>query len=97
VVAGRAVRERSGATAGLRLPTFGSCPLEAIDGLEIRRWVAGMHAEGLSVSRIQQSYRQLSQLLSSGIDCGLLDRNPTHGVKLPRASLRDDEPHHRRG
>jgi integrase len=44
-----------------------------------------MHAEGLSPSRTQQSYRLLSQILASAIDCGLQDRNPCHGVKLPRS------------
>jgi integrase len=67
------------------LPAFGTLSLESIDGLAIRRWVARMHAEGLSASRTQQSYRLLSQMLSSAIDCGLLDRNPSHGVKLPRS------------
>jgi integrase len=67
------------------LPTFGTLPLEAIDGLAIRRWVAVMHAEGLSASRTHQSYRLLSQILGSAIDCGLLDRNPSLGVKLPRS------------
>ena len=67
------------------LPTFGALRLDAIDGLAIRRWVAEMHAEGLSASRTQQSYRLLSQMLASAIDCGLLDRNPSNGVKLPRA------------
>jgi site-specific recombinase XerC len=67
------------------LPTFGAIQLDAIDGLAIRRWVAKMHAEGLSASRTQQSYRLLSQMLASAIDCGLLDRNPSNGVKLPRA------------
>ena len=66
------------------LPTFGSLDLREIDGLEIRRWVAEMHAEGLSASRVKQSYRLLRQLLSSAVDCGLLDRDPSHGVKLPR-------------
>ena len=67
------------------LPTFGALQLHAIDGLAIRRWVAEMHAEGLSPSRTQQSYRLLAQILSSAIDCGLLERNPSLGVKLPRA------------
>lgn len=67
------------------LPTFGALPIDGIEGLAIRRWVAEMHTEGLSASRIQQSYRLLSQMLTSAIDCGLLDRNPSLGVKLPRA------------
>ena len=68
------------------IPTFGALPLDAIDGLRIRRWVAEMHAGGLSASRIQQGYRLLSQILSSAIDCGLLGRSPSLGVKLPRAT-----------
>ena len=67
------------------LPSFGTLSLHAFDGLAIRRWVAAMHAEGLSPSRTQQSYRLLSQMLASAVDCGLLDRNPSNGVKLPRA------------
>jgi site-specific recombinase XerC len=66
------------------LPTFGALPLDEIEGLAIRRWVAKMHTQGLSASRIQQSYRLLSQMLTSAIDCGLLGRNPSLGVKLPR-------------
>jgi site-specific recombinase XerC len=67
------------------LPAFGELPLDRIEGLAIRRWVAEMHGEGLSASRTQQSYRLLSQMLASAIDCGVLARNPSLGVKLPRA------------
>ena len=67
------------------LPTFGALPLNGIEGLAIRRWVADMHGQGLSASRIQQSYRLLSQMLTSAIECGVLGRNPSLGVKLPRA------------
>src|SRR2546423_522715 len=52
------------------LPTFGTLPLDAIDGLAIRRWIAEMHGESLSASRIKQSYRLLRQILSSAVDCG---------------------------
>lgn len=66
------------------LPTFGARELDAIDGLAIRRWVAEMHADGLSASRIKQAYRLLRQILASAVDCGLLERDPSHGVKMPR-------------
>jgi integrase len=71
------------------LPTFGALPLDGIQGLAIRRWVAEMHGDGLSASRIQQSYRLVSQILTSAIECGVLDRNPSLGVKLPRAVRRE--------
>jgi site-specific recombinase XerC len=67
------------------LPTFGALPLDAIGGLAVRRWVARMDTEGLSASRTRQNFRLLSQMLASAIDCGLLDRNPSLGVKLPLA------------
>jgi integrase len=66
------------------LPAFGALPLEAIDGRAIRRWVAVMHGEGLSGSRVKQCHQVLRQILSSAVDCGLLDHNPCQGVKLPR-------------
>jgi integrase len=66
------------------LPAFGAVPLHAIDGLAIRRWVANLHATGLSASRIKQSHQVLRQLLSSAVDCGLLERNPSERIKLPR-------------
>src|SRR4051794_32370926 len=55
------------------LPMFGAFELDAIDGLGVRRWVAEMHTEGLSSSRIKQSYRLLGQILASAVDCGLLE------------------------
>jgi integrase len=66
------------------LPTFGALPLAEIEGLAIRRWVADMHASGLAASSIRHCYGLLSQILVSAIECGLLDRDPSRGVKLPR-------------
>jgi integrase len=66
------------------LPAFGGLPIDGIDGLAIRRWVAEMHAAGLSSSRVKQSHQVLRQILSAAVDCGLLDHNPSQGVKLPR-------------
>jgi integrase len=68
------------------LPVFGALPLDGIDGLAIRRWVANLHATGLSASRIKQSHQVLRQMLSSAVDCGLLERNPSERIKLPRDS-----------
>jgi integrase len=70
-------------TARIR-PTFGVFTLDSIDGLAIRRWVAVMHAEGISPTRIRQSYQLLHQILASAVDCGLLERDPSRGVKMPR-------------
>src|SRR5207249_3017847 len=43
------------------LPAFGLLPLDAIDGLAVRRWIAEMHSHGLSASSVRQSHRLLSQ------------------------------------
>jgi integrase len=71
------------------LPVFGACELDAIDGLAVRKWVAEMHAEGLSSSRIKQSYGLLRQILASAVECGLLERDPSRGVKMPRDVRRE--------
>jgi integrase len=71
------------------LPAFGECEIQAIDGLAIRRWVAAMHADGLSASRIKQGYSLLCQILASAVECGVLDRDPSRGVKMPRDKRRE--------
>ena len=60
-----------------------------LDGSMIRLWVAEMHTNGLSASRIKQSYRLLRQILASAVDCGLLERDPSRGVKMPHDVRRE--------
>jgi len=66
------------------LPAFGDTALDDIDGLAVRRWVAGRFGSGLSASRTNQAFRLLGQLMRLAVECGLLARDPCRGVKLPR-------------
>src|SRR3954469_5789139 len=66
------------------LPVFGAAPIDRVDGLAVRRWVADMSAEGLSAYRIRHAHSLLRQVFRSAMECGLLDQNPCEGVRLPR-------------
>jgi integrase len=71
------------------LPAFGDLLLGDLDGLRVRHWIAEMNVAGLSASRIQQAHRLLGQLFRSAVECGLVDRDPSTGVKLPRVTRRE--------
>ena len=65
-------------------PQFGLDPAGWIVARSVSEAVALIRSSSpdeiaLSASRIQQSYRLLSQMLTSAIDCGVLDRNPSLG------------------
>jgi integrase len=66
------------------LPAFGDTALDDIDGLAVRRWVAGLVGSGLSASRTNQAFRLLGQLIRLAVECGLIERDQCQGVKLPR-------------
>ncbi len=57
----------------------------------VSEWVAELHAQGLSPSRVRQSYRLLSQIMRSAVDNGLIEVTPCRGVRLPRMPI--TEPH----
>jgi integrase len=70
-------------------PAFGPLPLDGIDTLAVREWVAGMTASKLSTSRVRQAYRVLSAMLKAAVESGYLAKNPCAGVKLPRTQSRE--------
>ena len=72
-------------------PTFGLQQLDAVKPMMVSEWVAGLHGQGLSPSRVRQSYRLLSQIMKSAVDNGLVPITPCRGIRLPRMPL--TEPH----
>lgn len=66
------------------LPTWATVPLSKVAYSDVVAWVAGMRAEGLSASRIRQSYHLLTSMLDDAVKDGRLPRNPAAGVDLPR-------------
>jgi integrase len=71
------------------LPALGDRPLAGIRTSDIQAWVAAMHAEGLSPSRIRQAHVTLHQILKSAVRDGVVGRNAAQGVKLPRIERRE--------
>ncbi len=67
------------------LPEFGSVRLRDIRAINIEKWIAAMHNDGLSASRIRQAHSLLSSTLSAAVRSQMLRNNPAAGVSLPRA------------
>jgi integrase len=65
-------------------PAFGATPLARIAPDDVRAWVAGMAAEGLSPSRIAQARSLLGAICAQAVGDGLLGRNPAARVGTPR-------------
>jgi integrase len=71
------------------LPVVGNVELRRITPDLLRTWVADMAAEGLSASRMAQAKRVVSAVLAQAVDDGLIARNTTTTVKVPRTRERD--------
>lgn len=71
------------------LPTFGSVPIGRINNLDIRRWVADLTNAGLAPATVQKAHQTLAKVLRFGVDTGLLIRNPSDRVPLPRVERKE--------
>jgi integrase len=67
------------------LPEFGSVKLRDMRAINIEQWIAAMHNDGLSASRIKQAHSLLASTLSAAVRSQMLRNNPATGVSLPRA------------
>lgn len=66
------------------LPTWGSVQLVQVTHVGVVAWVAAMRADGLSASRVRQSYHVLTAMLDEAVRDNRLPRNPAAGVTLPK-------------
>ena len=66
------------------LPRFGEIALGRIQPVDVREWVSGLYAAGLSASRTRQAYYLVAQILRSAVESGYLTKTPCVGVSLPR-------------
>lgn len=71
------------------LPRWGAVPLSGVSNAGVTAWIAGMRADGLSASRIRQSYHTLHAMLDGAVRDGRISKNPAAGVDLPRLSQSD--------
>ncbi len=85
-------KTRAGYESLLRLkvlPAFGDVPLNRIQPVDVRQWVAGLTTGGLSASRVRQAHQLLRALLSSAVNNGYIGRNPCDGTPLPRVQPKE--------
>jgi integrase len=58
--------------------------LSGVTHAGIAKWVATMRADGLSASRVRQSYHLFGSMLDAAVRDRRISTNPATGVKLPR-------------
>ncbi len=66
------------------LPTWETVQLVQVTHVGVVAWVAAMRADGLSASRVRQSYHVLTAMLDEAVRDNRLPRNPAAGVTLPK-------------
>ena len=82
------------------LPFFGDLPLNAIDTLTVREWLAGLavgtvpgpdgsEREPIGPKRARKAHSVLRMVLASAVEAGRLARNPAEGVRLPKVQARE--------
>jgi len=71
-------------------PTWERVPLIAVTHSDVAAWVAKMHAEGLSPSRVRQAAHLFGAMLADAVTDRRLASNPAAGVKLPRMPRAED-------
>ena len=72
-------------------PWFGDVALAQVKPIAVKEWLAELGAQGLSPSRIRQSYRLLSQIMRAAVENDLIASSPCRGIRLPR--MPQTEPH----
>jgi site-specific recombinase XerC len=66
------------------LPEWKDVPLAAVSNAGVVAWVAAMRADGLSASRVRQSYHLQNSMLDAAVRDRRLASNPAADVSLPR-------------
>jgi integrase len=71
------------------VPKLGGRQLASLVPSDIQRWIGAMHGDGISASRMRQAVVILRQLLDAAVRDGMVARNATRGVKLPKIEQRE--------
>ncbi|MGH8901390.1 MAG: tyrosine-type recombinase/integrase [Egibacteraceae bacterium] len=66
------------------LPRFGKVPIARITHTGVATWVADLQRAGLAPATVHKCHQVLSRVLAAAVRAGLLQRNVTADVELPR-------------
>ena len=66
------------------MPVFERAPIGAIRPIDVRVWVSGMRADGLSASRCRQACHLVGAILRTAVEDGRIAASPCVNIKLPR-------------
>lgn len=67
----------------------GGVPLASLTAQQVRAWVAGLMAHGLSTTTAGKAYRLLRQACRRAVEAGDLEADPTSGVRPPKRKQPD--------
>ena len=67
------------------LPRFATTPVDALDQLDVRRFVADLAAAGDAPGTIRNTFNVLRLVMGTATGSGALPTNPCTGVRLPRS------------
>ena len=67
------------------LPILGEHPLDGIDRAAVAAFINTLERQGLSAKTIANAHGLLSSVLASAVTEGIIDANPSHRMRLPRA------------
>jgi integrase len=67
------------------LPAFGDRRLSTIRPLDVSSFVAGLRERGTGDATISAAFRLLRTILGKAVLAGIINRNPTTGVKTPKS------------
>jgi integrase len=71
------------------LPKFGRVQLGRITHTSVATWIAELEASGLSPGTVVKCHQVLSRVLAGAVDAGMLSRNVTTKVGLPRVRMQE--------
>lgn len=67
-------------------PKLGAVPLSSLSNIQIQQFYNFLKSDGLSPKSIQNIHGILHKSLAQAVVAGVLDRNPSDGVKLPKVA-----------
>ena len=81
-------KTRAGYESNLRrrvLPRFAGVPVAAVEGLDVRRFVAELAEAGDAPGTIRNTFNVLHLVFATALESGALRTNPCRGLRLPRS------------
>ena len=65
------------------IPAFKGVSLAQIDHSMVRKWVAGLSADGLAPATVRKAAGLMHRVMATAVSAGLIASSPCDGIKMP--------------